>query len=275
MGSVSLLFNTVTLQHYCPAWQECVECSSDVLRVGNHVAWALGSSATVETYSTYLSDATILSIQLNITLDAGMFDIDFESYVRIFLYVDGTEVYSYRKNITGLSYSKIMFDVGAKVNGRVSVKYEVGVRAACGYIIWSFSNPTIIYEYNPPSTVARLTVETHPSGATVYVDGSRAGTSPVTLDVSEGYHEISAELAGYMLKNCVNSTKTDSMCRVYCKAGEVTHVVLELEQIPAPTPVEAVTTLLNVMPHLLIMVTIAPLMTAVMNMVSQIGKGKD
>jgi len=273
MGSASLIFNTSTLEYYCPAWQECVECGSELLRVGNHAAWALSSSATVETYSTYLSDATILSVQLNIAFDGGIFDVDFESYIKIFLYVDGNEIYSYRKNITGLPNSTIVFDIGKKVNGRVSVKYEVGVRALTGYIVWNFSNPTIIYEYNPPSTVARLSIDTHPSGATVYVDGNTVGTSPLTLDVDEGYHEISAELTGYRLKNCVNSAKTDSMCRAYCKSGEVTHVVLELEQIPAPTPVEAVTTLFNVLPHLLIMVTIAPLMTAVMNMVSQIGKG--
>jgi len=272
MPSSVLNLKCDTLEYYCPAWQECVECSSSLLRVGNHAAWALGSSATVETYSTSLSNATILSVQLNIVFDGGIFDADFDSYIKISLYVDGNEVYNYRKKITGLPNSTIVFDVGKKVNGKVSVKYEVSVRALSGYIIWSFSSPVIIYEYNPPSTVARLSVDTHPSGATVYVDGNIAGTSPVTLDVSEGYHEISAELTGYRLNNCVNSTKTDSTCRAYCKAGEITHVVLEFEKIPAPTPVEAVTTLLNVLPHLLIMVTIAPLMTAVMNIVSQIGK---
>lgn len=47
---------------------------------------------------------------------------------------------------------------------------------------------------------ARLSVETVPSEATVYVDDNRAGTTPLRGPIGRGYHEVRLERMGYRVK---------------------------------------------------------------------------
>jgi len=264
----SLLLRCDTLQYYCPAWQECVRCSEYQISVGNHALWIVGSSASVITESFYVDNATILNIYFDINYIASVFDVDFDSRIDIMIYVNNNMIFYRRIGVTGKGNSRIVVDVGKKVSGNVFIKYDISVRADSGYFTWVFSYPTVVYEYNPPSTVARLHVETYPSGATVYIDGKNYGKSPVTADVSEGYHEITAELTGYRLKECYNSVKTDSTCRVYANAGEVNYVSVELEEIPAPSPVDAITTTITALPHMLIILMIFPVMNMLISYVS-------
>jgi hypothetical protein len=44
---------------------------------------------------------------------------------------------------------------------------------------------------------ARLRVDTQPAGAEVYVDGLRAGRTPVSMDLPSGAHDVRVELEGY------------------------------------------------------------------------------
>ena len=49
----------------------------------------------------------------------------------------------------------------------------------------------------PISTTGTLTLTSSPSGATVYIDGSYYGTTPLTVDLSAGSHRVSMQKSGY------------------------------------------------------------------------------
>ena len=50
----------------------------------------------------------------------------------------------------------------------------------------------------PESTTGVLVIESRPAGATVFVDGRRIGTTPMSLpDSSPGTHRIRLEMAGF------------------------------------------------------------------------------
>lgn len=63
--------------------------------------------------------------------------------------------------------------------------------------------PIIITSYEPPSkginpNTATLKIETQPSGATIFINGKRIGTSPVTAtDIEPGVITVRAEIEGY------------------------------------------------------------------------------
>lgn len=48
------------------------------------------------------------------------------------------------------------------------------------------------------SKKARLSIETDPSNATIYVDNSYVGRSPITIDLDAGRHTVKIEKAGYL-----------------------------------------------------------------------------
>ena len=48
-----------------------------------------------------------------------------------------------------------------------------------------------------PAAKVALRISTEPVGASLTVDGNPAGTSPTTVDVTPGTHQLRAELAGY------------------------------------------------------------------------------
>ena len=50
----------------------------------------------------------------------------------------------------------------------------------------------------PAATTGALVIESRPSGATVFLDGQRIGTTPMSLpDSSPGTHRIRLEMAGF------------------------------------------------------------------------------
>jgi PEGA domain/SmpA / OmlA family len=55
---------------------------------------------------------------------------------------------------------------------------------------------TSVEEEGPP-LAARVALHSEPSGAEIYLDGQLAGTTPATLEVPAGNHQISMRLAGY------------------------------------------------------------------------------
>lgn len=49
---------------------------------------------------------------------------------------------------------------------------------------------------NTPTT-GTLSLTSNPSGATVYIDGSRYGYTPITVDLSAGTHSVTMQMSGY------------------------------------------------------------------------------
>ena len=50
---------------------------------------------------------------------------------------------------------------------------------------------------NPGASSARITVHSDPAGAEIYVDGKFCGSTPSTLQMTEGNHLISVRSAGF------------------------------------------------------------------------------
>jgi len=274
MPSVTPYLNCTKLEYWCPAFQQCVSCIDSKVSVGNHAVWIVESYGRVSTNAFELYNATITTVEINTTIEEGtsMFDKEWFAELKLIISVDGVEKYREVCNTTGLVNSRIKFDVNLKVNGRVVITYEIKERAASGWIKRSYSNPVVNYVNNPSSTVARLFIDSYPSGAIVYVDGSRAGIAPVTVDVSPGYHDIAGELTGYRLKGCGYSTKLDSMCRVNAAAGSVTTVVLEFEQTPPPSPLDILPNVGSLMIGLFMMVMISPMVSILNTVMNYFGK---
>ncbi len=105
------------------------------------------------------------------------------------VYVDGT----YR-GITPLSISSLRAGT-----------HEVKVIKS-GYQTWKENvyvapnDIARIYATLVPNPVGTVTVNTVPSGASVYLDGILRGQSPVTFTVSPGTHTLKLSLSGYMTK---------------------------------------------------------------------------
>jgi eukaryotic-like serine/threonine-protein kinase len=62
----------------------------------------------------------------------------------------------------------------------------------------------------PATTLARLTVHTSPSGATIRINHEVRGTSDLQVDLADGSYEIEAELPGYQSKTSVVEAKGGS-----------------------------------------------------------------
>jgi hypothetical protein len=74
---------------------------------------------------------------------------------------------------------------------------------------------------NTSNTNATLVVESRPTGATVFVDGKRVGTTPLAIPgVAAGAHAVRLEMAGY--KPWTSSVRV--------VAGERNRVAASLEQ---------------------------------------------
>ena len=272
MASVGPKLNCNTLEYWCPLWQQCVSCSTDKISIGNHAAWVVGSSASVYTESIYLDNVTIDTIEINTWIEEGTSpaDVEWSSTLTLTIYCNDQEIYRDTANAARVIRGVAKFNIGKKVNGRVVIKYELSHQAWTGWVKRAWSNPTIYYTSNPQPSVARLYIDSYPSGAKIYVDGKYIGTAPVTYDTTEGNHDVTGELEGYRLKSCGYATKTDSTCRVYAKAGEVTSVMLEFEQIPQPSVFDALSMFVQVMPVLILMVMISPILNLISSLISSI-----
>jgi WD40 repeat protein len=71
-------------------------------------------------------------------------------------------------------------------------------------------------------TPTELYVRTDPPGATVFVDGKEAGTSPLLLEVAAGEHTVEARLAGH----------EPATGKVTIAEGKIGRMVLELKKLP-------------------------------------------
>ena len=88
---------------------------------------------------------------------------------------------------------------------RVTIERE-GFKADERRVALSAAQPTVTVEARlaasapppPQATTGVLVIESRPSGATVFVDGRRIGTTPMSLpDSSPGTHRIRLEMAGF------------------------------------------------------------------------------
>jgi hypothetical protein len=88
---------------------------------------------------------------------------------------------------------------------RVTVERE-GFNADERRVALSAAQPTVTVEARlvatappaPLSTTGALVIDSRPPGATVFVDGRRVGTTPMSLpDLSPGTHRIRLEMAGF------------------------------------------------------------------------------
>ena len=274
MASVGIRLDCNTLEYWCPLWQECVSCSTDKISIGNHALWVVGSSASVYTESIYLDNVTIDTVEVNTWIEEGTsaVDVEWSSTLTLIIYCNDQEIYRDTAEVARVIQGTAKFSVGKKVSGRVVVKYELSQQTWTGWVKRAWSNPTVYYTVNPPPSVARLYVDSYPSGAKIYVDGKYIGTAPVTYDTTEGNHDISGELENYRLKSCGYATKTDSTCRVYAKAGEVTSVMLEFEPIPKPSVWDALSMFVQMIPVLILMVMISPILNLVSNLIGSLKK---
>jgi hypothetical protein len=266
-----LRYDCTTLDGYCPAWQDCIECSSYSVTVGNHAAWALGSHFDVYTNEVYLGNVTVDYIEIYTPIVEGLspFDVEYSTEITISVYVNGGLVQTASTSFTG--DRTVKFYLGKKVSGYIKLRVHADLRAALGWKKRAVYRPVVQYTENPPPDKARIYIDSNPSGAAVYVDGKYVGTSPCYVDVSEGYHEVSGELSGYNLKSCGFADKTDSKCRVYAAKGETTTVVLEFEKPQPPSVVDTVSMMVNILPMLMLMLMISPMINLISGMLSSIG----
>jgi hypothetical protein len=274
MPSVGIRLDCSKLEYWCPLWQECVSCSTNKISIGNHATWVVGSYASVYTEYRYLYDVTIDTVEVNTWIEEGisLLDVELSSTLTLTVFCNNQEIYRYTADVTRVTRGIAKFNVGKRVNGRVVIKYELNHRALSGWVKRAWGSPTVYYTVNPPLSIARLYIDSYPSGAKIYVDGKYIGTAPVTYDTSEGNHDVSGELEGYRLKSCGYATKTDSTCRVYAKAGEVTSVMLEFEPIPPPSVWDTLSMFVQAMPVLILMVMISPILNLVSSLIGSIGK---
>lgn len=83
-------------------------------------------------------------------------------------------------------------------------------------------NSDIVYATNH-TTTGSLYVQTIPSGASIYLDSSLKGISPLTIDnVATGTHTVKAVLGGYK----------DAYAYPNVQAGQLTSLYLTLQQVP-------------------------------------------
>ena len=81
----------------------------------------------------------------------------------------------------------------------------------------------------PAPSAAYLSISSSPSGASVYVDGSYQGQSPITVSVSTGSHSVSLEYSDYYTWSGTASVASGQTTSVYASMTHKSH--------PAPTNV--------------------------------------
>jgi serine/threonine protein kinase len=85
----------------------------------------------------------------------------------------------------------------------------------------------VLYRQFAPSPVARLSLSSSPAGATVVIDGTPVGTSPLAdYSLSPGITPVSLVLTGFKTKDTT----------ITAAAGENLSLALSLEKIPAEPP---------------------------------------
>jgi hypothetical protein len=158
MPSIQLNFDCSSLWKYCPAWQECVTCTSSYLKIGNSAFWALGSSASVATYNVKLKGRI-----KTITIDTSVTGPEYNATVTVKLIAGTSVIFEDTRDITGQNIT-LTFHVNKDVDDYMGVVIAVSER---GNISWfdhyaerTFSSPIITYEEItiPPPPTPSITV---------------------------------------------------------------------------------------------------------------------
>jgi len=159
MPSLQLNFDCSTLREM--NFPFAVSCTSNSLKVGNDVTWALGTTATVTTFATQLKGRIT-----TIAIDTSVIGPEYDATVAVKLIVNNTAVFSDTKNITSQSVT-LAFFVNMDVDGYVKVEIAVSERASVsiwppsGYVERTYSSPIISYEEivtPPPIPTPSITV---------------------------------------------------------------------------------------------------------------------
>jgi hypothetical protein len=159
MPSLQLSFDCSSLWKYCPAWQECVTCTSGYLKIGNDAFWALGSSASVATYSVKLKGRI-----KTIAIDTSVTGPEYNATITVKLIVGTDTIFSETRDITGQNVT-LTFYVNKDVDDYLGIVISVSER---GNIAWFdhyaeriYSSPIITYEEItvPPPPTPSITVK--------------------------------------------------------------------------------------------------------------------
>lgn len=86
------------------------------------------------------------------------------------------------------------------------------------------ASPAVPSPPNTPAAAGALRLATRPAGATVYLDGSAKGTTPLRLEAPPGKHEVRVALAGY----------EDWEAQVEIAEGGEVPLDVDLAKAPAP-----------------------------------------
>ena len=160
MPSLQLNFDCSSLWEYCPAWQECVTCTSSYLKIGNDAFWVLGSSASVATSSTKLKGRI-----KTVAIDTSVTGPEYSATITVKLIVGTSVIFEETRDITGQNVT-LTFYVNKDVDDYFGIVINVSER---GTISWldhyaerTFSSPIITYEEitipTPSITVTNVSV---------------------------------------------------------------------------------------------------------------------
>jgi hypothetical protein len=83
-------------------------------------------------------------------------------------------------------------------------------------------NPIYTPTTSPPVLPGSISVESSPSGADIYLDGSYRGHAPLTItSLWPGDYTVSAEMSGYRTYTTTTSVSADTRSSVYCSLTPV------------------------------------------------------
>lgn len=137
------------------------------------------------------------------------------------VYVDGTYEGSTLTTVT----------VESGVSHSVEVTY-VGYNSYSTYAFPDSGETSYVYAELipvPAPSAAYLSISSSPSGASVYVDGSYQGQSPITVSVSTGSHSVSLEYSDYYTWSGTASVASGQTTSIYASMTHKSH--------PTPTNV--------------------------------------
>lgn len=153
---------------------------------------------------------------------------------------DIESVYLYNADYSNITASDLSIDSSTKITGVFDLT-DAGIATYRVYVLDSAGtrkyDSSVTFDVTTDA-VGSIDIDSSPSGASVYLDGAYAGTTPITLNNQEtGSHKILLKHGGY----------TDYTRTVKITKGGTTTVDADLEAIttaptPTPTPIREATT---------------------------------
>jgi len=119
---------------------------------------------------------------------------------------------------TGMTREQVLAALG-KPQREVTFQAQTWLRYP-GMVVLLRDGKLASVEQAGAASTASVALHSEPSGADIYIDGQLTGSTPSTLEVPAGNHEISVRLAGYQ----------DWVRNVKVLAGSETHFDAKLEQ---------------------------------------------